>query len=209
MVLIKNCGMNSADAVDAAVMSGASFLGFVLYPPSPRAVTAEEAAALSAPHQGKVQRVAVMVDPSDDELDAMLSVWRPEIIQLHGAEMPGRVLEVKERTGCQIIKAFGVATKEDLIAIADYADSADMLLMDAKDAVHKGGTGEVFDWNVLKELPIRMPWFLSGGLNLLNIDAAIAATGAQMVDISSGIESERGVKDLEKIIAFNRKTSTL
>lgn len=202
-MLIKNCGLRTASAVDTAIASGAQFLGFVFHPASPRHLQINEAAMLCRTLPAHVKRVAVMVNPTDDALRTLLSQWRPDYVQLHGDESPQRVQAVREHSGLHIIKALGVATTADVTRANDYVSVADMLLFDTKHLDLPGGSGQSFDWSLLAGLSLPLPWFLSGGLHVGNVAEALRITGARAVDVSSGIEAARGVKDAQKIIAFN------
>lgn len=205
MIQIKNCGMRDKAAIDAAISSGAGWLGFIHYPPSRRYVPFEDAAALCSGSGAAAQtarRVAVLVNPDDDALDALLATGYATHIQLHGDEPPARIAAIRRRSGLPVIKAVGIAAAEDVLRAAACQDSADLLLLDTKHAAY-GGTGEVFDWSLLSDADFRLPWFLSGGLNAGNIETALRITGAQMVDVSSGLEHEKGVKDPQRIRRFN------
>ena len=204
MTEIKICGLRDAAGYDAAVSAGADLVGFVFFPPSPRHVTPAQAGALVG---GAPLRVGLFVDAEDALIEAALAGAALDILQLHGAESPARCAEVRARFGRPVMKAIGVATAADLAALADYAPVVDRFLLDAKappDATLPGGNAAVFDWSVLAHVTIPRPWLLAGGLHPGNVAAAIAATGAPGVDVSSGVESRRGVKDAGLIAAFCR-----
>lgn len=203
-IAIKNCGLQTSDAIDAAIHSGADYLGFILYPPSVRYISAAHAATLCQAVGMRAKTVAVMVNPTDDELAAMFQHWQPDILQLHGDESHERVAYLHEQLSIPIIKAVGIASSEDVAKTLRYTAVSDYLLLDTKD-VEYGGTGKAFDWSLLGEFRPRVPWFLSGGLNADNVIEALKITSAMMIDVSSGIESSRGVKDIAKIHAFNQK----
>ncbi len=207
----KICGLSTAGNVEAVIAGGASFAGFVVHPPSPRNITPAHAATLRALLPADIHSVVVMVNPSDALLKEVVEVVSPAYLQLHGNETPQRVAEVKEQWEIPVIKALSVRQIEDLDAGLNYADSADMLLLDApsNNPDMPGGTGHHFDWSLLAGRHISLPWFLSGGLNESNLFNAIHSTGAQMVDVSSGVESTRGVKDNDKIRAFLSMANTL
>ena len=201
---VKICGLTTRDAVDAACASGASFIGFVFVHASARNISPANAAGLATTLPPETRSVAVCVNPDDAFLDELLAVFRPDLLQLHGDETPQRVREIATRTGIPIIKALRIASKHDL-AIADaYADCAQMLLLDARlpDSTEMGGTGHAFDWQLLEDFSPQLPWFLSGGLNQGNVAEALRITGASLLDVSSGVESSKGIKDLSKIISF-------
>lgn len=206
----KICGLSTPDAVTAALEGGAGWLGFVFFDRSPRHVTAETAARLTTPVRGAAKTVAVMVDPADDALDALIAVWRPDLIQLHGRETPRRAAEVKARTGAGIIKALPVSAPSDLDAAAAFEGVADHLMFDARPPEGSdlpGGVGARFDWSMLQGRRFARPWFLAGGLDPWNVGEAIRASGAPAVDVSSGVERGRGVKDAALISAFLQAVS--
>ena len=204
-VLAKICGLSSPKAVDAALAGGAGWLGFVFFAKSPRAVDAGTAARLVQPVRGAAKTVAVMVDPTDAELDALIAGWRPDLIQLHGAETPGRASEIRARTGAGIIKALAVSTAHDIDRAGAYVGAVDHFLFDARppaDSDLPGGVGARFDWTLLSGRRFERPWFLAGGLDPWNVADAVAASGAPMVDVSSGVERGAGCKDAALIAAF-------
>lgn len=205
MADVKICGLREPEDVTAAVAAGARFLGFVFYPKSPRAVTADQAAALVLDVPPGVARVGLFVDPSDVLLREVLSVAALDIVQLHGHESAARVAEVKALTGLPVMKAVGVAGPEDLAQLTDYGVVADMLLVDAKPpegADLPGGNGLAFDWRLLVGRRWLRPWMLAGGLTVDNVAEAVRLTGAPVVDVSSGVESAPGIKDPTRIGAF-------
>ncbi len=201
--LIKICGLNSAAAVDAALTAGATHGGFMFFDKSPRNVSLDQARALSA-HAGSLVRVAVMVDPDDELIDAVIGALSPDMLQLHGAETPARVNDIALITKKPVIKALGVSSAADIAAASAYG-AADMILFDAKppkDASRPGGLGATFDWDLLKGIGLTTPWILSGGLDAANVAAAIRKTGAGGVDVSSGVEDAPGVKSPTRIATF-------
>jgi phosphoribosylanthranilate isomerase len=205
-IAVKICGLTDAAALDAAVEGGARYLGFVFYPPSPRALTIERAAELARGAPGDRTTVGVFVDPDDDLLDQTLAQVPLEALQLHGAESPERVHAIRARTGRAVIKALKVAKPEDLAPVAAYAAVADLLLFDAKPPREPGGlpggNGLAFDWRLLRDLRVDCPWLLSGGLSAGNLEAAVTLCRAPAVDVSSGVERRPGVKDPAKIRQF-------
>jgi phosphoribosylanthranilate isomerase len=206
-VKAKICGINTGIAMRAAVDGGAAYVGLVFYPPSPRAVTAAQAATLAAMAPPPVIRVGLFVDPTDEEIDAVLRVAPLDLLQLHGAETPARVAAVRERTGIPVMKAIKVAGAADLDGAADYAGVADRLLFDAKappemTGALPGGNALAFDWELLGGRSWPCPWMLSGGLDAENLAEAVRISGARAVDVSSGVESAPGTKDPAKIAAF-------
>ncbi|WP_431283694.1 phosphoribosylanthranilate isomerase [Humitalea sp. 24SJ18S-53] len=207
MTEIKICGLSDAAGFDAACAAGADYVGFVFFPASPRNVTPEQAAALSARQQGGPIRVGLFVDADDDAIARVLDVVPLGILQLHGEESPARCAELRQKFGLPVMKAIGVATVADLAVLADYAPVVERFLLDAKappGADLPGGNAAVFDWSVLRGAAIPRPWLLAGGLTPGNVAAAIAATGAPGVDVSSGVERARGQKDPGLIAAFCR-----
>lgn len=202
---VKICGLSDASHVRVAAEAGAAYVGFVFVAASPRAVTPDQAAALSAATPMGLATVGLFVDPDDDALDRILARAPLDMVQLHGAEPPARVAEIRSRTGLPVIKAVGVRDHADLAALESYEAVADQLLCDAKpraDATLAGGAGEVFDWTILRGRAWRRPWLLAGGLCADNLADAAAVTGARQVDVSSGVESARGVKSAEMIKRF-------
>jgi phosphoribosylanthranilate isomerase len=209
-ILKKICGLSTPDAVKTAVTYGAAYLGFIFFPPSPRHITPPIAAAISADVPASVKKVAVTVDMADEDIAALLAVFGPDYLQLHGKETPERVQEIRVRYGLPVIKALSVRTKGNILHASRYDGVADMLLFDAKPpegAVLPGGNGVSFDWTLLKGEKISLPWFLSGGLSCQNIREALDNSGASMVDVSSGVETRPGVKDLRLIREFLELTA--
>ena len=206
-VRAKICGVATGAAVAAAVARGASHVGFVFYPPSPRAVTPAQAAALAAGLPAGIGRVALLVDPDDAAIAAVLAELPADLLQLHGAEPPARVAEIRARFGRPVMKAIKVGAAADVAAAEAYLGVADWLLFDArapKDATRPGGLGRPFDWTLLKALDPGLPFMLSGGLEPGNVGQALEITQAPAVDVSSGVESVPGVKDPSRIRAFVR-----
>ncbi|WP_424812831.1 phosphoribosylanthranilate isomerase [Roseococcus sp. YIM B11640] len=207
MTEVKICGIRSAEGLEAAARAGADFVGFVFFPPSPRAVTPAEAGALSAGLTGGPRRAGLFVDPTDDLLAETLAGVKLDILQLHGAETPERVAAIRARFGLPVMKAIGIGTEADLAAIPAFAKVADRLLLDAKppvDAELPGGNAAPFEWRLARLAPIPVPWLLAGGLTPANVAEAIATSGAPGVDVSSGVERSRGVKDPALIADFIR-----
>jgi phosphoribosylanthranilate isomerase len=204
-VLVKICGIKDAEGMQAVAAAGADFLGFVFFPPSPRAVTPGEAAALSALVSGGPQRVGLFVDAEDALIEAVLAAVPLDILQLHGEETPARCAALRQKFGRPVMKALGIARAVDLEALADYAPAVDRFLLDAKappGAALPGGNAAPFDWTLTHGRAIPRPWLLAGGLTPENVAQAIAASGATGVDVSSGVERARGVKDPARIAAF-------
>lgn len=198
---IKICGITTPDSFDCAARAGASHVGFVFFEKSPRNIAPAQAAALAA-RSGALASVALTVDATDDALTAILAAFRPALIQLHGHETPARVQEVRMRFAIPVMKAIPLAGPSDLGVARDHEDVADILLFDAAPKDLPGGNGVTFDWSLLAGTTWRKPWFLSGGLTPENVAGAIYQTRPGGVDVSSGVESTRGVKDNASIEAF-------
>lgn len=206
---VKICGVSTAGVLEAAVAEGASEVGLVFFPRSPRNVSAEEAAALAAAAPAGITVVGLFVDPTDEALESMLSVARLDLLQLHGNESPERVAEIRRRTGKPAMKAIKVGDPDDIEAARRYDGIADRLLFDAKAPSTEGrfmpgGNALTFDWRMLAGLDWPCPWMLSGGLTPDTVAEAIRTSGAPGVDVSSGVESAPGVKDTSLIAAFIR-----
>ena len=204
---IKICGLKTDDAVAAALDSGASHVGFIFFPKSPRHVSTELAGRLRRAATGRAKAVAVTVDADDALLDAIVAGMAPDMLQLHGRETPERVAAVKARFGLPVLKAFSIREVADLEAIAPYRGIADRFLFDAKPPKGSdlpGGNGVSFDWRLLAGLDARVDYMLSGGLNAANVGDALTLTRAPGLDVSSGVESEPGVKDVALIRDFFR-----
>ena len=205
-VRAKICGLSSVAAIDAVVVGGAAYAGFVFYSPSPRAVAPEEAARLCARLPTAVERVALFVDADDALIASVLALAPIDILQFHGSESPQRVAEIKARFGRRVMKAVAIAGEDDVRRAARYEDAADLLLFDARpprrpDAL-PGGNGLVFDWRLIAGRRWRRPWMLSGGLTAELVPEAVSISGAEAVDVSSGVERRPGDKDPDKIGAF-------
>jgi len=205
-IKVKICGLRTVPDVLAAADEGAAYVGFVFFAKSPRNVTLEQAVALAVEVPVGVAKVALVVNADNEFLDALTATVPLDMLQLHGSEPPARVAEVKARYGLPVMKAIGIADASDLAQIDTYAAVADQLLIEAKPpkgADRPGGNGATFDWQLLANRKYwTKPWMLAGGLTLDNVAAAIATTGAQQVDLSSGVESAPGVKDPALIKAF-------
>lgn len=201
---VKICGLTTAAAVEAAAQAGAAYGGFVSFPKSPRHLELDAIAALAAGAPPSLCRVALSVNASDDHLAALVAAG-VDMLQLHGAESPERVSEIRARFGLPVMKAVGVASPGDLPALDEYAAVADQLLVDAKPAPGArlpGGMGVPFDWRLIAGRDWSVPWMLAGGLTPDNVAEAVRLTGARQVDVSSGVESAPGVKDPALIRAF-------
>src|SRR6516162_9395198 len=205
-VAAKICGLSTEAAVMEAIAGGAAYLGFVFYPPSPRAVTADQAARLCNAVPSGITRVGLFVDADDDTIGAVLAKAPIDLLQLHGHESPDRVENVKLRFARPVMKAVAIAAPEDVLEAARYEEIADLLLFDAKPPHRSnalpGGNGLAFDWELIAGRSWRVPWMLSGGLTAESLPEAVRISGAAAVDVSSGVESRAGVKNPDKIRAF-------
>ncbi len=204
-IAVKICGLRNARDVGDAVRAGAAYLGFVFYPPSPRSLdlAAARDAALAAP--AGIVKVALTVDADDRTLGALLEAVPIDMLQLHGGESPARVAEVRAHFGRPVMKAVGVAGPDDLVALDAHARVADQILVDAKPApgaAVPGGNGLAFDWTLIAGRRWPVPWMLAGGLTADNVAEALRLTGARQVDVSSGVERARGIKDAQRMAAF-------
>ncbi len=202
----KICGLSTAETVKAAFDGGAAYLGFVFFAKSPRNITPEAAERLVAPVRGRgVQTVAVTVDPDDALIDRLMATMRPDLIQVHGKETPSRVREIAQRSGAGVIKAFSVSSSADVDQAGAFETVAEQFLFDARPvegSALPGGTGARFDWSLLEGRRFSRPHFLAGGLDQWNVAQAVKASGAPLVDVSSGVERGPGLKDPALIAAF-------
>lgn len=204
-VRVKICGLTRLSDVADAVSAGASYVGFVFFPKSPRNVSLNEARTLALSVPSGIAKVALTVDADDAFLDELLAAVPIDVLQLHGHEIPDRVAAVRARYGLPVMKAVGIAHERDLHALDEYGRVADMLLVEAKppkDATRPGGNGLVFDWNLIAGRQWPVPWMLAGGLTVDNVADALHRTGARQVDLSSGVERSPGVKDANKMADF-------
>jgi phosphoribosylanthranilate isomerase len=207
----KICGIKTREALTAALDGGADYVGFVFFAPSPRHLDIATARSLADEARGKARIVALTVDADDVALDEIASAIAPDFFQLHGSETAERVADVKAKFGRKIIKAIPVRTLEDAALAKTYTKVADLILFDAKaptGATRPGGHGRTFDWSVLAVIPREIPFMLSGGLTPDNVEEAMRATRPQAVDVSSGVETSPGVKDVELIRRFLHAVKT-
>lgn len=209
-LLVKICGLKTPESVECAVATGADMVGLNFFPRSPRYVTPEAAKPLAAFMRGNCTIVALTVDVEDAEVQSLAESISPDLWQFHGREVPGRIATLRAVTRRPVMKALGIAERADIESVFPFATVTDHLLLDAKpprDAAYPGGHGKVFDWSILSALPPDLPFMLSGGLSPENVGEAIRtirAMGLSLagVDVSSGVETAPGVKDLGKIRAF-------
>ncbi len=189
----------------AVAAAGAHYAGLVFFAKSPRHLTIPEARALAFAAPAGLAKVALVVDADDAALDSIVDQVPLDMLQLHGSESPARVAEVRARYGLPVMKAIGVADEGDLADLLEMSLAADQLLIDAKPTVDlPGGNGIAFDWRLVGRRRWLKPWMLAGGLTPENVAEAIRLTNVRQVDVSSGVESARGVKDHAKIAAFAR-----
>ncbi|RCK26990.1 phosphoribosylanthranilate isomerase [Thalassospira lucentensis] len=204
--MVKICGINSEDALIAAMSAGADALGYVFFPPSPRHISLKGATTLTKQVPNSILKVGLFVEAGDEALQTAIEAGNLDVIQLHGKESPERVTEVKLRFGLKVMKAISVSTADDIDkAQSDYDGIADFLLFDAKppkDSVLPGGNAVSFDWTLLTGRHFKSDWMLAGGLNPDNVAEAIKISGAPWADVSSGVEKTKGVKDARKIADF-------
>jgi phosphoribosylanthranilate isomerase len=204
-VAVKVCGLTDASTLDVAVKGGAAFVGFVFFSASPRALTPLHASSLAAAVPAAVKRIGVVVDAEDAALEHILSTVELDLLQCHGSESPRRIAEIRSRFGRPVIKAIAVADAEDVSAARRYEEVVDMLLFDGRPpptASRPGGNATPLPWSLLAARRWRRPWILAGGLNVDNLAAAVAESGARTIDVSSGVEVAPGRKDAGKIAAF-------
>lgn len=207
---VKICGLRTRAEAMVAHQSGAAYYGLVFFPPSPRNVTIADARWIAGGTPAGIAKVALTVDADDATLEAILAAVPIDMLQLHGAETPERVAELRARFCLPVMKALGLASEDDLPTIADYAGAADQLLIDAlpaRGADRPGGNGTSFDWRLVRGRRWPVPWMLAGGLTPENVGEAVRLTGAEQVDVSSGVEAEPGRKDPALIEAFVRAAS--
>ena len=206
-LIVKICGLSSPEALDVALDEGADMVGFVFFPPSPRHLSFDAARMLGERVHGRAHKVALTVDADDAWFEAIVQSLQPDMLQLHGKETAARVTALKRRFGLPVMKAIPVERKDDLALAANYIAVADRILFDARaprDATRPGGLGKAFDWRLLVNLALGLPFMLSGGLDAGNVGEALRITGAPGVDVSSGVERAPGEKDPDKIRAFVR-----
>jgi phosphoribosylanthranilate isomerase len=206
-LIVKICGLSTRETLDVALDSGADMVGFVFFPPSPRHLGFDVARDLGQAVQRRAAKVALTVDADDATLGGIVEALRPDLLQLHGHESAARLAEVKRKFGLPVMKALPVETAADLAILSEYRDIADRILFDARpprEATRPGGLGAVFDWHVLENVDLALPFMVSGGLHAGNVAEALRVTRAGGVDVSSGVERTPGVKDGEMIRAFIR-----
>ena len=203
-VQVKICGLRTSETLAAALDAGAGYVGFVDFPRSPRHLEPAAMQPLADRARGKAAIVVLTVDATPERLSALVETVRPDLLQLHGSETPEQVAAIRARYGLPVMKVIKVATRADVDAARAYRAAADLLLFETKAPATAlpGGNGLSFDWSLMAGVAADGPYMLSGGLNPGNVAAAIAATGAAMVDVSSGVETAPGIKSIELIQAF-------
>jgi phosphoribosylanthranilate isomerase len=206
-LIVKICGLSTRETLDVALDAGADMVGFVFFSPSPRHLSLETARDLGRLVKRRASKVALTVDADDATLANIVEALQPDILQLHGSESMARLRDIKQKFGLPVMKAIAVAVAADLVALPEYAGIADRILFDArapKEATRPGGLGAAFDWHVLENLDLKVPFMVSGGLHAGNVADAVRVTRAGGVDVSSGVERTAGIKDPEMIRGFIR-----
>jgi len=207
---VKICGLTTLGTLSAAVASGASYVGFVFFEKSPRHLRIKQASIMAKSVPTGICKTALVVDPTDQELDTLLGAVPIDMIQLHGHETAERVSEIKQRFGLPVMKAVGISDETDLNQLNEYSRVSDQILVDAKppkDANIPGGNGLAFDWRLIAGRRWPTPWMLAGGLTNKNVAEAARLTGARQFDVSSGVETLTGVKDIQLISDFIQATN--
>lgn len=204
-IRVKICGLRTQADVAACAAAGVAYIGLNFFPKSPRYLNLDQARALALVAPSGLAKVALVVDATDAALDQITDAMPLDMLQLHGAETPERVAEIRTRYGLPVMKVVGVADESDLAAILEYSLVSDQLLIDAKPprtAILPGGNGASFDWRLIAQRRWLRPWMLAGGLTPQNVAEAVRLTNAQQVDVASGVDSAPGVKDHARIAAF-------
>ncbi|MBG6209073.1 phosphoribosylanthranilate isomerase [Labrenzia sp. EL_126] len=204
-IQVKICGLSTEETMEAALDAGADMVGLMFFPKSPRHVSLSKACKLADMARGKAEIVAVTVNMDPDGLSRIRELVNPDMIQFHGSEAPEALAAAKVMQGTKVMKALSVGEREDLERARYYSIVADWILFDAKppkDSELPGGNGVSYDWALLKDLDLEKPFLLSGGLDPANVGDAIRQSGVKAVDVSSGVERDKGVKDSERIRAF-------
>lgn len=202
---VKICGVKTLEIAEEVISAGASHIGFVLFAKSPRNISPRTAAEIANKISGRIKTVIVTVNPTDELIAETLLYFKPDYIQLHGHETPARTKEIMEKFDLKIIKGISVKNKSDLQEAEKYKNLVEYILFDSKPPLKSkipGGNALAFDWTILENFSPNYKWILSGGLDQANIREAIKITKANFVDVSSGVESEPGVKDVRYIKTF-------
>ena len=209
---LKICGLNTPESVTAAVLGRAAYIGFVFFEASPRAISPDLIVNLSALVPKTVKKVGLFVDASIDDITAVVSTGALDMLQLHGSEAPGMLVEIKARFTLPVMKAIAISNIEDLDRARSYETYADMLLFDSKPptgASRPGGNALSFDWSLVANQGWRLPWMLAGGIDSENLAQAVQMSGASLNDVSSGVENQQGQKSPEKITELLSLASSL
>ncbi len=207
---IKVCGINDKNSMNTALKCKVDYVGLVFYPNSPRNISINVSRELIKSRNKTTKIVALTVDPNDDFLNEIKKIINPDYIQLHGNENSSRCLDIKHKLNIPLIKGINVRNKIDLVRKnKEFEDICDILLFDAPSEVLPGGNGKKFDWEILKDFKSKKKWMLAGGLNIENIENAINITKAPAIDISSGLEIRKGLKDPKLIEDFIIKCKSL
>ena len=200
---IKICGINDETSMHAALKCKVNYIGLVFYRNSPRNISISNSKTLLRIRNSLSKIVALTVNPEDDFLFQIKRSIKPDYIQLHGNETPDRCLDIKKKLNIPIIKGINVINKSNLIqSTSKFEDICDILLLDAPSERLPGGNGKKFDWDILKDYKSKRKWMLAGGLNIDNVEEALDITKAPAIDISSGLEIKKGVKDPKMIEDF-------
>ena len=200
---IKICGINDEYCMAAALECEVEYIGLVFFKNSPRNVSIDFSKRLLANRNKHSKIVVLTVNPDDDLISKIIVNIQPDYIQLHGSETPERCLEIKNEFNIPIIKGIGIKTKEDLInSTKKFENCSDILLLDAPSMSLPGGNGSKFNWNILKDYNHQKKWMLAGGLKSNNIHEAIKITNPPAIDISSGVEVQKGIKSPDLIKNF-------
>ena len=205
IIKAKICGVREPQIIEVAAQAGAAYVGFVFFKKSPRYVSIEQARLLAQNTPTGVAKVGLFVNPTKDELAAVLEAVPLDMVQLHGAETLEQVAQIKQISGLPVMKALGIASKQDVQIALSYAACVDQLLLDAKPALGAalpGGNGLRFDWSLVSKIAWPVPWMLAGGLTAQNVAQAVQISGAKQVDVSSGVERATGCKDATLVRAF-------
>jgi phosphoribosylanthranilate isomerase len=203
---IKICGINNKLSMDAAIESKADYIGLVFYDKSPRNLSLDDAQQLLKNRNQHSKIVALTVNSDDDFIKDIKQNIKPDYFQFHGNETPLRCKEIKVKFEIPIIKGIGIKNKLDLIkANQNYENLCDILLLDSPSTILPGGNGETFNWNFIKNCEPQKKWMLAGGLNINNIEQAVKISNPPAIDISSGVEISKGIKDPDMIKNFITK----
>ncbi len=205
-MIVKICGIQSEETLLCCEKNKVNFFGMIFYPKSKRNISIENACKLQDISQKlNINGVGVFVNKDLDEVEKILKTTRLKFVQLHGSENELYIKFLKQ-IGVKVIKTISISNDKDLKKIDDYA-SADYFLFDYKPKKDElpGGNAKSFDWNILKNLKIEKPWFLSGGININNIQQILNDINPFGIDLSSGVEKELGIKDNHIINNFITK----